>query len=393
VDDHVEPPSWLPEGAVPTATDEPSEEPAPEDSTGAHDSLNGSGGPESPNGAHGGHDVTVAAEYEADPGTDPELGAHPEPSAGSEQGPAHALGSEPEPEVAAEAPAASIFDPGPGPDVPAAEPIASSIFVRDPSEPATPVSMFTDEEPLPAAASGSPGEEPPAPADDPFSAYRFGPTADYDSQPAAGYTAEPGYVPGYATEPGYVPGYAAETGYNHGMTQPVEEEAQPAPAYPADLPASSPKGAGAKATFASAYRSLPRPKPRRRPRGEVAPARRANLVIARLEPWSVMKFSFLMSLVAWVVLFVAVALLYYALSSLGVFESIQRTLASVTSSTTSGGVNLTKWTSASRVLGYTMLIGAVDVVLITALATIGAMVYNLVTHLGGGIEVTLKETD
>jgi transmembrane protein DUF3566 len=122
-------------------------------------------------------------------------------------------------------------------------------------------------------------------------------------------------------------------------------------------------------------------------------ARKANLVIARVEPWSVMKFSFLMSLVLWIVLFVAVALLYYALSSLGVFDSLQRTLASVTSSQTSAGVNLTKWTSATRILGYTMLLGAVDVVLITAISTVGAVIYNLVTHLGGGIEVTLKETE
>jgi Transmembrane domain of unknown function (DUF3566) len=122
-------------------------------------------------------------------------------------------------------------------------------------------------------------------------------------------------------------------------------------------------------------------------------ARRANLVIARLEPWSVMKFSFLMSLVAWIVLFVAVALLYYALSSIGVFASLQKTLASVTSSQGSSGVDLSKWTSGTRILGYTMLIGAVDVVLITALSTVGAVVYNLVTHLGGGIEITLKETE
>jgi hypothetical protein len=121
--------------------------------------------------------------------------------------------------------------------------------------------------------------------------------------------------------------------------------------------------------------------------------RKANLVISRVEPWSVMKFSFLISLVLWIVMFVAVALLYYALSSLGVFDALQRTLASVTSSQTSAGVDLTKWTSASRILGYTMLLGAVDVVLITAISTVGAVVYNLVTHLGGGIEVTLKETE
>jgi len=122
-------------------------------------------------------------------------------------------------------------------------------------------------------------------------------------------------------------------------------------------------------------------------------ARKANLVISRVEPWSVMKFSFLISLVLWIVMFVAVALLYYALSSLGVFDALQRTLASVTSSQTSAGVDLTKWTSAPRILGYTMLLGAVDVVLITAISTVGAVVYNLVTHLGGGIEVTLKETE
>jgi hypothetical protein len=106
-----------------------------------------------------------------------------------------------------------------------------------------------------------------------------------------------------------------------------------------------------------------------------------------------MKFSFLMSLVAWVVLFVAVALLYYALSGLGVFAALQRTLESVTSSQQSAGFNLATWTSASRVLGYTMLLGAVNIILITALSTIGAVIYNLVTHLGGGVEVTLKETD
>jgi hypothetical protein len=154
---------------------------------------------------------------------------------------------------------------------------------------------------------------------------------------------------------------------------------------------------------AAAYRALPKPKAKVRSKTKAkaktkaktrtGEGRHANLVIARLEPWSVMKFSFLISLVAWVILFVAVTLLYYALSGLGVFAAIQRTLESVTSSQQSPGVSLAAWTSASRVLGYTMLIGAVDIILITALSTIGAVIYNLVTHLGGGIEITLKETD
>jgi len=150
---------------------------------------------------------------------------------------------------------------------------------------------------------------------------------------------------------------------------------------------------GSPATVAAKPAKPARPATVKSNRSATGQPRRANLVIARIEPWSVMKFSFLISLVLWLVMFVAVALLYYALSSLGVFGALQRTLASVTSSQGSAGVDLSRWTSSTRVLGYTMLLGAVDVVLITAISTVGAVIYNLVTHLGGGIEVTLKETE
>ena len=122
-------------------------------------------------------------------------------------------------------------------------------------------------------------------------------------------------------------------------------------------------------------------------------SRKAQLAIARIEPWSVMKFSFMISLVGWVVLFVAVAFIYFVLARIGVFHQIEKTVGQVTFSKGHPGSNAASWFAASRVLGYTMLVGAINVVLITALATIGAVAYNLVTHLAGGVEVTLKETD
>ena len=127
--------------------------------------------------------------------------------------------------------------------------------------------------------------------------------------------------------------------------------------------------------------------------GPAAPARRAHLAVIRLEPWSVMKFSFMISLVGWVVLFVMVAALWWVLSKIGVFHSIEGSVSNLTSGKDSNGVQVSNWFSASRVLGYTMLVGAINVILITALATVGSVVYNLVTHVAGGIEVTLKETD
>ncbi len=107
-----------------------------------------------------------------------------------------------------------------------------------------------------------------------------------------------------------------------------------------------------------------------------------------------MKFSFLISIVGWVVLVVAVSILYFALSKFGVFSSIEHTVGLVTSTKSNPtGSNAASWFRASRVIGYTMLIGAINIVLITALATIGAVLFNLVTMVTGGVEVTLKESD
>ncbi len=122
-------------------------------------------------------------------------------------------------------------------------------------------------------------------------------------------------------------------------------------------------------------------------------ARQAHLTVARVEPWSVMKFSFVVSLVAFVILFVAVIVLYSVLSGLGVFDSLQRVVTSVTSSQGSAGVNAKAWFSESKVLGYTALLGSLNIVLITAMATIGSVVYNLTSRLVGGVEVTLRETE
>jgi hypothetical protein len=144
----------------------------------------------------------------------------------------------------------------------------------------------------------------------------------------------------------------------------------------AESPAAS-RGAAAKATVAQPKRT----------------ARQAHLTVARVEPWSVMKFSFVVSLVAFVILFVAVSVLYGALAGLGVFDSLQRVVSDVTSSQGSAGVNAKAWFSASRVLGYTALLGSLNIVLITAMSTIGAVVYNLTSRLVGGVEVTLKETE
>ncbi|MBB5626441.1 DUF3566 domain-containing protein [Sphaerisporangium krabiense] len=123
--------------------------------------------------------------------------------------------------------------------------------------------------------------------------------------------------------------------------------------------------------------------------------RKAHLVLRRIEPWSAMKFSFVVSLVCFVVLFVAVAVLYGVLSALGVFDSIVNTVTQLTvpDGKTSSGIDIKSWFEPVRILGYTALLGAVNVVLITALSTLGAVIYNVASDLVGGVEVTFSEAE
>ena len=123
--------------------------------------------------------------------------------------------------------------------------------------------------------------------------------------------------------------------------------------------------------------------------------RRARLNLKRIDPWSVMKFSFAVSVVLFIVVVVATSVLYLALDAMGVWSEINKSLGDLVNA--SGGTNAAASSSfrvtAWGVIGTSMLIGAVNVVLFTALATLGAFIYNVCADLVGGVELTLAERD
>jgi hypothetical protein len=121
--------------------------------------------------------------------------------------------------------------------------------------------------------------------------------------------------------------------------------------------------------------------------------RKARLRLLRVDPWSVMKTAFLLSVALGITLFVAVAVLWSVLDAAGVFTAVGDLARDLTSSETNAGFQLEKYTALSRVLGFTTQIAVIDVVLVTALATLGAFLYNLSASLLGGLEVTLAEDD
>ncbi|MGH3370622.1 MAG: DUF3566 domain-containing protein [Nocardioidaceae bacterium] len=129
--------------------------------------------------------------------------------------------------------------------------------------------------------------------------------------------------------------------------------------------------------------------PQRRP----TRTRRARLRLTHIDPWSVMKTAFLLSIALGVVTVIAVAVVWSVLGAAGVWDSINKTVQEVIGGDTGSSFDVENYVGTSRVMGFTMIVAVVDVVLITAIATLGAFLYNLSATLLGGIEVTLAEDE
>lgn len=121
--------------------------------------------------------------------------------------------------------------------------------------------------------------------------------------------------------------------------------------------------------------------------------RKARLRVAKADPWSVMKVSFLLSIALGVCTVVASAVLWMVMDAMGVFSTVGGTISEATGSNESNGFDLQSFLSLPRVLLFTSVIAVIDVVLATALATLGAFIYNLSAGFVGGVELTLAEDE
>jgi hypothetical protein len=117
--------------------------------------------------------------------------------------------------------------------------------------------------------------------------------------------------------------------------------------------------------------------------------RRVRLNLSRVDPWSVMKLSFLLSFAIGIMIVVAAVVVWFALDSLAVFTSVNDMITEIVGQ--ESPIDVLQFLDLSRVVSGAMVVAVVDVVLLTALSTIGAFLYNITAALVGGVNVTLTD--
>jgi hypothetical protein len=213
------------------------------------------------------------------------------------------------------------------------------------------------------------------------------------AQPAGGSAGAPPVPPTTGSTP------AAQPAGSSAAAPPVPPTTRSTPAATSAPSAAGAPAAGSSVAGASAVpgadTSAPEKGSRIRGQGKSGGRgpRRARLQLRHIDTWSALKISLVLSIALFFIWMVAVGVLYGVLSALGVFDTLNELfgqLGSASGSDSGGGGDVV---TPGVVFGGAAVIGAINIVLLTALCTVGTFIYNLCSDLVGGLELTLSERD
>lgn len=127
--------------------------------------------------------------------------------------------------------------------------------------------------------------------------------------------------------------------------------------------------------------------------GQRAPGtgRRVRLTVSRVDPWSAMKMSFLLSVALGIAMVVMVFVLWSVLAGMGIFDRVNDIAQQVFGADGSDPFDIMDYIGLGRVVSLSIVIGVIDVILFTAIATLGAFLYNVSAALVGGLQLTLTD--
>ncbi|MGL4174681.1 MAG: DUF3566 domain-containing protein [Dermatophilaceae bacterium] len=104
-----------------------------------------------------------------------------------------------------------------------------------------------------------------------------------------------------------------------------------------------------------------------------------------------MKMSFLLSVALGIALVVMSIVLWTVLEAMGVFDSVNGVIGDILRSSSDEPFDIKDFVGFGRVVSLATVLAVVDVVIITAIATLGAFLYNVSSALVGGVQLTLTD--
>jgi Transmembrane domain of unknown function (DUF3566) len=132
----------------------------------------------------------------------------------------------------------------------------------------------------------------------------------------------------------------------------------------------------------------------RRPLSDLPPGpRRTRVEIRRIGIWSVFKFSLLFSFCGMLIVFLALLIIYLILQAAGALDSLERLLGYfVDTGEISNRGPEPVHINGAVVFTYIFLGGCLLAAVWSGITTVVALIYNLISDILGGIEVTLSES-
>ncbi|NHU84916.1 DUF3566 domain-containing protein [Kocuria sp. JC486] len=137
-----------------------------------------------------------------------------------------------------------------------------------------------------------------------------------------------------------------------------------------------------KAANRPSTKGLVRPAPR-------AKVRRARLVVSKVDTWSVLKLAFLLSVALGIITLVAAVLLWILMDITGLFNGINELMRMLAGP--EGSTDIREVVSLGQVAVVATVFAVINVILLTLLSVLGAVLYNLAAGLIGGIGLTLTD--
>lgn len=116
--------------------------------------------------------------------------------------------------------------------------------------------------------------------------------------------------------------------------------------------------------------------------------RRVKMTVTKVDPWSALKLSFLLSVALGIMIVVATTVLWLVLDSMHVWSQVTDLIVTLGEPRL---IELAQYMQFGRFIPFAVVVAVIEIVLFTALGAVMALIYNLVASLVGGVTLTVSD--